>query len=138
MPMKQIKTHETFEKVLAKKNIAYTFRVGHIKAAPADLARVLGKGCTSDKYKSSRDYFFSFNGEPVTLYDWKSTSLYEDRLPKPKDFWAQTTPVVFNVGGVTEIYRNQPALLVQYLHSLGCPASLYFYETDSTFSLVGG
>jgi hypothetical protein len=47
--------------------------------------------------KSSRDWTFSYLGEVFTVYDWKETSLYDDRLPSPHEYWSQPT-VTLHIG----------------------------------------
>lgn len=136
--VRRFKTWKTFDKATESEGVGYLSRRGHIRVSPADLVRALGKGVKSDEYKTSMEYLFKIDEEFITLYDWKQTSLYDDRLPSPAEFWAQTEPVVFNVGGRCGTLHNPTVLLVKYLHTLGCPASLYFYETDSTFSVVSG
>ena len=83
---------------MEKDGAAYTARVGHIEASPAELVRLFGKPCESDGYKVSGEYLFKIHDRYITLYDWKQTSLYDDSLPSPKDFWKNEERVTLNVG----------------------------------------
>ena len=68
---------------------------------PIELVLVFGKPLISDSYKVSGEYLFEHTetGTPITLYDWKYTTLYdeEDGI-KPVDFWKLDEEVQFNIG----------------------------------------
>lgn len=95
---KQFKSWKTFDKAKEKDGIQYTARVGHIEASPAELIRLFGKPLKSDEYKTSGEYLFKIHDRYITLYDWKATSLYDDSLPNPADYWANEGRVILNVG----------------------------------------
>lgn len=78
-----------------------TSRMGEIEIPPADLIMAFGKPGESDGYKVSGEWTFHNEESNVvfTLYDWKSTSLYDDECPSPKELWAMTEPVRINIGG---------------------------------------
>jgi len=78
-------------------------RQSEVYASPAKLIERFGRPCESDGYKVSGEYVFeNKSGEVFTIYDWKATTLYcPDYGVTPSDFWAETTPVQFNVGGKT-------------------------------------
>lgn len=95
---KQFKSWKAFDNAKAKDGIAYMVRVGHIDASPAELVRLFGKPLKSDGYKTSGEFLFKIYDRYITLHDWKQTSLYDDRCPNPKDFWANEERVIFNVG----------------------------------------
>lgn len=96
--VKQFKSWNAFDKAKEKDGIAYTARVGHIEASPAELVRLFGKPLKSDGYKVSGEYLFKIKDSYITLYDWKLTSLYDSTLPDPQDFWKNEERVIFNVG----------------------------------------
>lgn len=96
--VKQFKSWNAFDKAKEKDGVAYTARVGHIEASPAELVRLFGKPCESDGYKVSGEYLFKIWDRYITLYDWKQTSLYDDSQPSPKDFWKNEERVILNVG----------------------------------------
>lgn len=57
-----------------------------------------GKPVESDGYKVSGEWIFkSENGDIVTLYDWKSTKLYDEELPLVEEF-KHFPQCVFNIG----------------------------------------
>lgn len=82
-------------------SIGGTFRVGTLIAAPSDLRAVFGEPMESDGHKVSGEYVFaSPDGSAVfTVYDYKATSLYDNDLPEPVDFWSSRTPFDFSIGG---------------------------------------
>ena len=73
---------------------------GHVELAPSSLVAKFGTPPESDGYKSSGEYTFrGENGEVFTLYDWKSTVLWEDGLQEVDELWSDRTLFEFNVGG---------------------------------------
>jgi hypothetical protein len=84
-----------------------THRVGGMTCAPATLVEKFGQPQASDEYKVSGEYTFENEaGEIFTLYDWKSTSLYDDDFgrPSPRVFWTSSTAQQFNIGGRTNAF----------------------------------
>lgn len=73
---------------------------GGVKLKPIELLLVFGKPMTSDGYKVSGEYTFEHTetGTPITLYDWKYTTLYDHEGIKPVDFWKLDEEVQFNIG----------------------------------------
>lgn len=96
--VKQFKSWKAWDKAMKKDGVGYTARVGHIEASPAELVRLFGKPLKSDGYKTSGEYLFKIWDRYITLYDWKATSLYNDSLPSPEDYWKNEERVIFNVG----------------------------------------
>lgn len=39
--------------------------------------------------KTTREWYFEFEGETFTLYDWKETSEYQSGLPAYSQFWSR-------------------------------------------------
>ena len=78
-----------------------TYRFSEVMLKPVELVLVFGKPLISDSYKVSGEYLFEHTetGTPITLYDWKYTTLYdeEDGI-KPVDFWKLDEEVQFNIG----------------------------------------
>lgn len=74
---------------------------GHIEASYQDLEKAFGKPIESDGHKVSGEWIFVSNGEVFTLYDWKSTSLYDPCLPSVQSFRANKEKTTFNIGGRT-------------------------------------
>ena len=64
-----------------------------------DVEKILGKPFYSDGYKVSGEWVLvSEDGDVVTLYDWKETSLYDDDLPSVEEFRKSSEPIEFHVG----------------------------------------
>ena len=82
-------------------NVNGTCRQSEVMASPSRLVDLFGEPEFCDGYKVSGEYIFEGeNGEVFTLYDWKSTSLYNPTYGTPPEmFWAGRKPVQFNVGG---------------------------------------
>jgi len=66
-----------------------TSLIGYVDASYADLVAALGEpvsSCSVD-YKVTTEWLLEDeNGDPVTLYDYKQTSLYDPRLPSVEEF----------------------------------------------------
>ena len=79
-----------------------THKVGSIKACYQDLVNLFGEPHEADGYKISGEWeFVGDNGEPVTVYDWKSTNLYEGCDLSVEDFRSLES-AEFSVGGHCE------------------------------------
>ena len=78
-----------------------THRFSEVMLKPVELLMVFGKPHIMDSYKVSGEYIFEHaeTGTPITLYDWKYTTLYDpaDGI-KPVDFWKLDEEVEFNIG----------------------------------------
>ena len=82
-----------------------SFRHNIFLIAPTDLVRVFGKATNeTDSYKVSGEYVFTLDQEDekqliFTLYDWKSTTLYDpDAKFTPNELWNSTKPFDFHIG----------------------------------------
>lgn len=65
-----------------------------------DIVSVFGEPIEGDEFKVSGQWIF-FNKETnecFTIYDWKSTDLYDHRLPSVKQFRSSNELFKFNVG----------------------------------------
>lgn len=85
-----------------------------------------GKPIEFDGDKVSGEWIFeSENGDVVTLYDWKSTNLYEETLPTVEEF-RQLPKSYFNIGAhsqeVADAFYiwlvNQFTLTIEDVHEL--------------------
>ena len=78
---------------------------GGVKLKPIELLLVFGKPMVSDGYKVSGEYTFEHteSGTPITLYDWKYTTLYDHEGIKPVDFWKLDEEVQFNIGSTNSM-----------------------------------
>lgn len=77
-----------------------TYVMSEVMLKPIELVLVFGKPHISDSYKVSGEYLFEHTetGTPITLYDWKYTTLYDLGGIKPVDFWKLDEEVQFNIG----------------------------------------
>jgi len=71
-----------------------------VMLAPAALLAVLGEPeqDNTDGAKLSKCWLFVRDDKVFTLYDWKSTSLYDSELWSPEEFWNCKEPCDFNIG----------------------------------------
>ena len=78
-----------------------TYYIGEIDVVPSKLIAKFGSPMSGDSYKVSGEYVFEGNtGRPITLYDWKWTTLYDKNNPfTPSGFWMFDKPIRMNVGG---------------------------------------
>ena len=77
-----------------------TSYIGEIDIAPSKLIAKFGSPMSNGDSKISGEYVFQGNtGRPITLYDWKWTTLYDESNPfTPSGFWALDKPIRMNVG----------------------------------------
>lgn len=91
---------------------------GYISLVYSDIVLAFGEPMPEgDEYKVSSEWIFynDETGEHFTLYDWKSTNLYDDELPSVEEFRASQEPYEFHIGGesgldvesVKELIRRQ-------------------------------
>ena len=86
-------------------NVSGTHFHGTVRVPPAALVDRFGRPDEADGYKVSMEFVFvSPDGDVVTLYDWKATSLYGGTRTTPRMLRAQTRPFEFHVGG----HRDAP------------------------------
>jgi 2-iminobutanoate/2-iminopropanoate deaminase len=80
-------------------DISGTCWVGDLEIAPSELVRALGAPhARLDAYKVSGLYSFVDGPRVFTVYDWKSTSLYQHGLPSPLAFWNSRSKLVLSIG----------------------------------------
>lgn len=80
-----------------------TWLCGYVTLSPAGLIRAFGPPDVGDGYKSSGEYIFHGpDGETITLYDYKVTTLYmgeyDSEAPTPEEFWEREEHS-FHIGG---------------------------------------
>jgi hypothetical protein len=70
----------------------------YVEASYEDLEALFGAPMPGDDYKVSGEWVFeSEEGDVVTLYDWKETSLYDSGLPSVEEFRTRNN-ICFHVG----------------------------------------
>ena len=86
----------------------YGSLLGYIKLSPAKLVEWFGRSTQqTDDYKVSGEYIFSNkDGVVFTLYDWKSTDLYDSCCLTPDEFWSSTQLYEFHIGGTNKALIN--------------------------------
>ena len=66
---------------------------------PGVVVELFGEPDPSDGNKSSMEWLFEDDeGDVITIYDWKSTSLYSPELPPPDVLLMSQRPYTFHVG----------------------------------------
>ena len=71
-----------------------------VDISPDVLHSRFGEPDPSDGYKTSMEWAFEDEeGNAVSLYDWKSTSLYSPELPLPGTVRNSDLPHRFHIGG---------------------------------------
>ena len=74
-----------------------------IKATYAEVFAAFGEPLPGDDYKVSGEWaFIDDNGGSYTIYDWKSTNLYEPENPTIPAFRASTTIHNFYIGAFNQ------------------------------------
>ena len=86
-----------------------------VALSPAGIIRAFGPGGEGDGFKVSRQWVFRKGTLVFTLYDWKSTSLYDSRLRSPEDLWTSTEPFTLHVGSKHSATGEDVDDFVKYL-----------------------
>lgn len=67
--------------------------MGEIEVPPALLVQRFGLPGPGDGMKTSGEYVFvDEQGQPFVVHDWKATSLWDEGLATPEDYWASWEP----------------------------------------------
>jgi len=66
--------------------------------SPAAVIHCFGQGSNGDEYKVSRQWTFRKGELIFTLYDWKSTDLYDSEMWSPEQLWASKEPFPLHIG----------------------------------------
>jgi hypothetical protein len=105
-----------------------TSLIGYITAVYSDLEKALGKPMESDGYKVSGEWVLDDeNGGVFTIYDWKSTELYDTGCPTVKNFRASIKKYRFHIGSNT---RNAEKLAVFLSEKLGYEVNYRDYRDE--------
>lgn len=65
---------------------------------PAAVADTFCCGYDGDDYKVSRKWTFRKGNLIFTLYDWKSTNLYDKAMWAPEELWSSWEPFDLHIG----------------------------------------
>ena len=96
-------------------NTDCTHLVDEVQLCPASVVRRFGPGRECDGYKVSRRWVFRKSVLIFTLYDWKSTSLYDAELWTPAQLWASPWPWDLHVGSKAPATQADVAEFIAYL-----------------------
>ncbi len=67
--------------------------MGELEVVPALIVDRFGVPAKADGYKVSGEFvFIDQDGQPFVVHDWKSTSLWEQGLQTPEEFWSSEEP----------------------------------------------
>ena len=86
-----------------------------IAISPASVVRCFGSGGTGDNFKVSRQWAFGKGELVFTLYDWKSTSLYDPDYWSPEELWQSDWPFDLHVGSQEPATDKDVAAFVDFL-----------------------
>lgn len=92
-----------------------THRVAEVQLVPAALVRCFGPGQPGDGFKVSREWIFQCGDLVFTVYDWKSTSLYDADLWRPEELWASPVPWDLHVGSKSPATERDVEAFIDYL-----------------------
>lgn len=98
--LKIVKNDETLPGYTRGGDAIGTHLQGYVTAVYSDLEEILGQPEECDGYKVSGEWTLTdSDGNVVTLYDWKSTELYDPDYPSVSQFRRDPNPQEFNIGG---------------------------------------
>jgi hypothetical protein len=92
-----------------------THQFGEVAIPPASIVRCFGQGCESDGFKVSRRWVFRKGNLIFTLYDWKSTDLYDSDMWSPELLWKCEEPFDLHVGSKDPATEKDVAAFIDYL-----------------------
>lgn len=82
-------------------NVSMTSLKGTFTATFPQMIEKFGPGAEGVDKVSKEWVFTDEHNNVFTVYDWKSTRLYDPGYPEPADLWASKDPYEFHVGGRT-------------------------------------
>ena len=97
-----------------------TYRFDEVAISPASIVRRFGKGSNGDGYKVSRQWVFRKGDLVFTVYDWKSTGLYESGMWSPDELWACKEPFDLHVGSKFPATERDVAEFIAFLQEDRC------------------
>jgi hypothetical protein len=92
-----------------------------VQLGPASVVRCFGKGFDGDGFKVSREWVFRRGHLVFTLYDWKSTALYERGMWTPDELWASEWPFDLHVGSKDPATKKDIEEFVDFLQRATSP-----------------
>ncbi len=86
-----------------------------VQVVPASIIRRFGPGSDGDGYKVSRHWTFRRGDLIFTLYDWKSTNLYDTGMWSPRSLWKCELPFDLHVGSKDPATGEEVAKFIDFL-----------------------
>ncbi len=86
-----------------------------IQLVPARVVRHFGPGGAGDGFKVLRQWTFSRDGLIFTLYDWKSTFLYDVESWTPEELWRSEFAFDLHIGSKTPATERDVAEFASFL-----------------------
>ena len=92
-----------------------THQFDEVAITPACVVRCFGQGFRGDGFKVSRQWVFRKGKLVFTLYDWKSTDLYEPGMWTASELWACEWTFDLCVGSKHPATKKDVAEFVAFL-----------------------
>ena len=92
-----------------------THRFGEVQLIPRSVIRCFGEGESGDGFKVSRTWVFRRGELVFTLYDWKSTNLFDSEMWTPEELWASGEVFDFHVGSREPATESDVADFIAFL-----------------------
>lgn len=108
-----------------------TYVVDEVAIPPASVVRCIGKGDEGDGYKVSRQWVFRKKNLVFTLYDWKSTDLYESGMWSPESLWQCEEPFDLHIGSKVPATETDVEEFIAYIREATSPAKASAKKTDT-------
>ena len=86
-----------------------------VELPPASVVRRFGSGRNGDGFKVSRTWAFRKGGLLFTLYDWKSTGLYDVDMWSPEELWRSDWPFDLHIGSKDPATKADAQAFAAYL-----------------------
>lgn len=95
-----------------------TYLYDEILLVPAAVIRCFGKSDHSEDGKVSGQWVFKKGDLIFTLYDWKSTDLYERGMWTPEELWSSKEPFDLHIGSREPATREDALEFAEYLQKV--------------------
>jgi len=86
-----------------------------VQILPHSVVRCFGTGDCGDGYKVSHTWAFRRGELIYSLYDWKSTHLYDSTMWTPQELWASNEPFDLHVGSREPATQGDVADFITFL-----------------------
>jgi hypothetical protein len=103
---------------------------GEVAIPPANVVRCFGKGSDGDGYKVSRQWVFRKGDLVFTLYDWKSTDLYDSQLWSPEELWRCNEEFDLHVGSKAPASQKDVEAFIAFLQQTTSSGKTHLHRSD--------